>query len=118
MAVEIRASCKKRRCAAKTSLPSLSKPRIIPAHTSIPASWMRRTVSVMLPPTTEGLKLLRFAQRVLIGAFDANEDHADIGCRHQLHQFVIVGEVNRRLGHERQRNPFTRCQSMMTRRTP
>ena len=55
--------------------------------------------------TTEVLKLLRFAQRVLIGAFDANEDDADIGCRHQLHQFVIVGEVNRRLGHERQREP-------------
>jgi len=53
--------------------------------------------------TTEVLKLLRFAQRVLIGAFDANEDDADIGCRHQLHQFVIVGEDASRAGENRAR---------------
>ncbi len=48
--VVIRASCRNLRWASKMVESSLSKPMIIPHQTPMPASWMRWTFSMIVPP--------------------------------------------------------------------
>ena len=49
------------------------------------------------------LELLGLAERLLVGALDADEDGDEVGLDHQLHQLGVVGQVDRRLGEEGQR---------------
>ena len=55
------------------------------------------------PLLADVLELLRLAQRLLVRALDADEDATDVGLDHQLHQLVVLGQVERRLGEEAQR---------------
>ena len=48
------------------------------------------------------LILLRLAQRFFVRALDADEDGHDVGRVHQLDQLFVFGEVERRLGEERE----------------
>ncbi len=49
------------------------------------------------------LFLLRRHQGLGIGAFDADEDAEEIRLAQKRQQFVVVGEVERRLGREFER---------------
>ena len=49
------------------------------------------------------LILLRFTKRFFVRAFDADEYGRDVGIDHQLQQFRIVGQIERRLGEECER---------------
>ena len=49
------------------------------------------------------LELLRLAERLLVGALDADERGDEVGPDHQLHQLGVVGQVDRGLGEEGQR---------------
>src|SRR5664279_5000314 len=49
MASGIRAAARKRRCRSNTVWSSVSKPTIMPHQTSMPTSWMRRTLSSRVP---------------------------------------------------------------------
>ena len=50
------------------------------------------------------LVLLRLAEGFLVGALDADEDGDQAGLGHQPHQLVVLGQVERRLGEEGQRD--------------
>ncbi len=49
------------------------------------------------------LQLTRFAQRFGISALDADENGLDAGVDHEPHKLLVVGKVERGLGHEADR---------------
>ena len=81
----------------------------------MPASWIVWTRSRSVPPS-HVLVLLGLAQRRLVGALDADEDADDVRLDHQLHQLVVLGQVERRLGEEGERDSRApRCQATTAR---
>ena len=64
---------------------------------------MRWTFSSSVPPCADVLELLGLAERLLVGALDADEGGDEVGLDHQLHQLGVVGQVDRGLGEEGQR---------------
>jgi hypothetical protein len=52
---------------------------------------------------TDILQLLGFDQRRLIRALDSDKNAPKIGKTHQLHQLLVLGEIERGFGGERER---------------
>ena len=57
------------------------------------------------------LILLRLAERLLVGALDADEDGDQARLGHQPQQLVVLGQVERRLGEEGERVAVPRAAS-------
>ena len=57
------------------------------------------------PSLADVLELSGLPQRLLVGTLDAHEDRLDVRFGHALQEFLVLGQIHRRLGEEGERIP-------------